>query len=819
MTNLNKHICLLVSLLFLVTTSVKTQTDTAFWFVAPEISQGQFNYDRPVAFWVSTYDVGATITLSQPGNPGFLPQTLTIGPASSGSFSFPPFFDQVENAPPNAVLNRGFLLTSTTPITAYYEVLCEYKSNPDIFALKGRNALGTKFYLPFQQLMPNSSSYLPLPSAAFDVVATQNGTVVTITPTTNIVGHAAGIPFSVNLNKGQTYSGKATSQQALGHPSGTKITSNHPIAVTVKDDLLESGAQYGGGMCRDLIGDQLIPVEKIGTRYIVQKGELNSTEHTIVVGTENNTQIKLNGQVVTIIGEGETYVALIEAGSYFIESSKPVYVFQITGQNCEVGGAVLPAMDCTGSMAIRFVRADEDKFSLFLSTRSGNETGFSINGDPNLINASAFHPVPGSNGEFVAAKFDFSTLIVPVDFSSLIENSKGVFHMSFLNGGAVTGCRFGYFSDFSNWIVSNDTVSICMGDTLRINNQLITNAGVFERVVSNPIGCDTLYRTTVGIRDLIWADKSVYFCQGSSVTINNQEFFQSGSIIDTINSGNNGCDTVVFYTITQSDFIPKSQGIQTCYGEPLELAGKYYQSPGQYLDTIQSQTGCDTLLNIDFTWKSWPEVARTVLLCPGERFLIGTQFYTAPAIVTDTIFSHGEDCDTIRTNILENHLSPTPFLPPDTIICPGSNILLSSPYPYTQWNKITVAQTFEIQDPGTVTAYFVDENGCPGRDTLRVATCCSERNIYIPNAFSPNDDGQNDAFCVFTTEQCSALEMQIYDRWGELLFKSAAEPLECWNGDYRGRNMPSGVYVCMLLYFDQQTRQTSTKTQAFTLIR
>lgn len=254
------------ALVLLFSNHLFCQKDTEFWFVAPEISKGSSgtNYDRPAVFRFSTYENPATITIAQPANPGFIPQTISL-PANASGFVQLFDVDGFENKPPNSILNYGFLITATASITAYYEILGDCLCNPEIFPLKGKNALGTDFYVPFQTFLDNSPDHFPLPHGAFDVVATEDNTVVTIKPTKAIVGHAANVQFSVTLQKGQTWSGEAIGQGASEHPAGTKVTSTKPIAITMKDDLL-MGFIFGG-FCRDLLGDQLIPVDKTGTQY------------------------------------------------------------------------------------------------------------------------------------------------------------------------------------------------------------------------------------------------------------------------------------------------------------------------------------------------------------------------------------------------------------------------------------------------------------------------------------------------------------------------------------------------------------------------
>jgi gliding motility-associated-like protein len=70
--------------------------------------------------------------------------------------------------------------------------------------------------------------------------------------------------------------------------------------------------------------------------------------------------------------------------------------------------------------------------------------------------------------------------------------------------------------------------------------------------------------------------------------------------------------------------------------------------------------------------------------------------------------------------------------------------------------------------------------------------------LFMPNAFSPNDDAVNDAFYpVF--ENVSSYRLQIYNRWGELLF---SETDKAWDGYYKGELVKEDVYLFLLEYMD-----------------
>jgi gliding motility-associated-like protein len=98
--------------------------------------------------------------------------------------------------------------------------------------------------------------------------------------------------------------------------------------------------------------------------------------------------------------------------------------------------------------------------------------------------------------------------------------------------------------------------------------------------------------------------------------------------------------------------------------------------------------------------------------------------------------------------------------------------------------------------PNQTTTYIVSvssANGCVSKDTITIIVIepCGE--LFVPNIFSPNADGLNDLECVMGDCVVSA-EFTIYDRWGEIVFHTT-DKNNCWDGNFRGKPVQSGVYV------------------------
>jgi gliding motility-associated-like protein len=100
----------------------------------------------------------------------------------------------------------------------------------------------------------------------------------------------------------------------------------------------------------------------------------------------------------------------------------------------------------------------------------------------------------------------------------------------------------------------------------------------------------------------------------------------------------------------------------------------------------------------------------------------------------------------------------------------------------------------------TLTVY--DLNKCKGTDQILVELE-RNRNVYIPNTFTPNDDGKNDLFTAFTGPGVSKINsFDVYDRWGNHLYNtkdiSQGDDSKGWDGSYKAQTMDPGVYVYII---------------------
>lgn len=134
----------------------------------------------------------------------------------------------------------------------------------------------------------------------------------------------------------------------------------------------------------------------------------------------------------------------------------------------------------------------------------------------------------------------------------------------------------------------------------------------------------------------------------------------------------------------------------------------------------------------------------------------------------------------------------------------GATTLTGTPtgsgYSY-QWTPTTgvvnpnVAQTEVVMESSNLFTFLVTDGICLRSDTVQINVygfVCGEPYVYIPNAFTPNGDGENDMLYV-RGAPIAKMVFRIFNRWGEMVFETK-DRLLGWDGTYKGKMMTPDVY-------------------------
>jgi gliding motility-associated-like protein len=142
-----------------------------------------------------------------------------------------------------------------------------------------------------------------------------------------------------------------------------------------------------------------------------------------------------------------------------------------------------------------------------------------------------------------------------------------------------------------------DTIISCKSYTWLSNNITYTNSGNYSAILTNANGCDSTASLDLTITNTIFTSEQKEICDKFTWNTNSETYTESGIYIDTITNTNN-CDTIITLDLT---IIKSSHGydsIGTCYEYTWPLNSLTYSSQGDFIDTIISSLGCDSIVHL-----------------------------------------------------------------------------------------------------------------------------------------------------------------------------------------------------------------------------
>jgi gliding motility-associated-like protein len=205
---------------------------------------------------------------------------------------------------------------------------------------------------------------------------------------------------------------------------------------------------------------------------------------------------------------------------------------------------------------------------------------------------------------------------------------------------------------------------------------------------------------------------------------------------------------------------------------------------------------------VTYQWFLLPNSGTPISSNPTVSVLppVGTSSYVLVAISSNSLCFD-------RDTVLVQALPPPPIDagPSQTISILATAILGGNPTAPTavslSWTPAATLSGSNIPNPlasntiNTVyTLTIVDADGCIASDTVRINIIPE---IKIPNGISPNGDGKNDTWIIDNIQQFPDCLVEVYNRWGELLFTSTGYT-KPWDGKYNGKDLPVGTYYYVI---------------------
>jgi gliding motility-associated-like protein len=216
----------------------------------------------------------------------------------------------------------------------------------------------------------------------------------------------------------------------------------------------------------------------------------------------------------------------------------------------------------------------------------------------------------------------------------------------------------------------------------------------------------------------------------------------------------------------------------------------------------------------NYIWNFGDSSTQTNSLTPMHTYLT-SGVYTASLLVNDKFC--GVDSMQKTITVLAY---PKPSLGPDFTICSFEKATLyadtNAAYTY---NWSTGETGTSIQHGGfTTTIYLAVKNDiCTTKDTINIKVLPSCK-VYMPTAFTPNRDNNNDVLYSLNSELATDYVMEVYNRYGQRIFYST-NPLMGWDGKYKGVDAPVGTYVWKLRFKERAAKDIISLKGTCVLIR
>ena len=414
----------------------------------------------------------------------------------------------------------------------------------------------------------------------------------------------------------------------------------------------------------------------------------------------------------------------------------------------------------------------------------------------------------------------------------------------------------------STKVTSEASTSICPTACIDLYGAQACMDKVYEQTFTANSGCDSVHTLFLLTTDLQETRASYTLCSGDSLAVFGSFIKEAGEFSESFTSST-GCDSIhtiqlnfteeITPNITTSPSCLENNGGQvelnvmgglapyTVHWEGNNIGNTQQLEnlePGDYDLLISDASGCEWTQKVNIATIPAPAIEKEILAisCFGANdgavdlfsnqanltySLDGINYTTAASFVglspaTYEVFIKDEiGCNHIEQFTLYEPAPLTVSLPAEKTIQLGASIQLvptvSSTAIHYDWAASSTLSCLDCENPiakpledtkYTLTIY--DENNCEGQAEMWLRVD-DNKNIYVPNVFSPDDDGINDVFTILTADgpiQEVAM-FKVYDRWGNLIYEANHfDPLDenfGWNGHYKGKPMDNGVFIYFAL--------------------
>ncbi len=365
------------------------------------------NYSTPAVELHLASDVATNVTVEYPFAAPTFTTTVAVAPGAVTIVSLP---YQAANG-----WNVGVVHNNAVHAVAPDEFICyminRYAYTSDAALALPVDAMNRNFIVATY----TGSSLHSSDAGEFAVVAATDGTEVTIVPTNALQGgHPAGVPFVVNLDRGQAYFTRTTAGNGPGADlTGTMIESNFPISMTNGNRCANVPASVAA--C-DHVFEVAQPLQSWGNRvFVTNLPQRDGGSFYRIIAGADNTTVMQDGVAIGTINTGQYLDVEYLTGSHVFEGDNAIFVVQFMSGDSNPGatdgdpamGNIAPSEQYLYDYTFSTVGGSQFANN-YLSMIAHNDdvTGGTILLDGSVVAAGLFSPIPGS---------DYSAAVIPLN--------------------------------------------------------------------------------------------------------------------------------------------------------------------------------------------------------------------------------------------------------------------------------------------------------------------------------------------------------------------------------------------------------------------
>lgn len=248
---------------------------------------------------------------------------------------------------------------------------------------------------------------------------------------------------------------------------------------------------------------------------------------------------------------------------------------------------------------------------------------------------------------------------------------------------------------------STIAATICQGDNYSFAGNTYTASGNYPNTFATANGCDSLVTLQLTVVPNFTSSFNQSICQGGSYVFDGQTYTTAGTHVATLQSVT-GCDSIVTLNLTVKPTYNQTISQSICQGLTYTFNNQTYSSSGTYVANLQSVSGCDSIVTLNLTVSSAITNSVSQTICQGGTFNFNNQVLTTSGTYSGTFPSVG-GCDSIVTlNLL---VTPAYAVAENKTICQGQNYVFNG-MPYST--------------AGTYTANLLSVAGCDSIVTLNL---------------------------------------------------------------------------------------------------